>query len=264
MKDKDFQQLVDRAFAPLEWTDAQRLHTLKKMHKEERTVMKRKLIVTLVAAMLLLPLTGTAVAAGLNITTLKDFFDLIYAEVDLEGNYQHIGIDESAVVKPVSQRHTSALVDAQVEEMYLTNDRFYFTIRYTPKAANTLLFSSGVTSVMLDGEEKDYWDLWDRKDLLLLEPYTQSIDDPLGRRDPIQLLTSDRVRDPETGAITEMFIFTEEEELFELRSISGGTLMLNFRVFNLSNHDIEQNVLYVDFPQMEMVENDPLHFTAVY
>lgn len=265
MKDKDLQQLIDREFAQLEWTDTQRMHTLQQMHnKEERPIMKRKLIVTLVAAMLLLTLTSTAVAAGLNITTLQDFFDLIYVEVALEGDYQPIVIDKSAVVKPVSQRHTSALVDVQVEEMYLTNDRFYFTIRYTPKDANTLLFAPGVTSIMLDGEEKDYWDLWDHKDLMLLEPITQSIDDPRGRRDPFQLLTSDRVRDPETSAITEMFIFPEDEELTELRHRDGGTLMLNFNVFNLSNHDIERNVLYIDFPRIETIDKDPLNFTAIY
>lgn len=260
MKDKDFQQLIDREFALLEWTDAQRMHTLRKMNKEERPVMKRRFSVILVAALLLLTLTGTAVAAGLNITTLQDFFDRLYTEATLD---VPIVIDESGVVKPVSQRHTSALVDVQVEEMYLTNDRFYFTIRYTPKEANTLLFAPGVTSVMLDGEEKDYWDLWDRKDLVLLQPSTESIDDPLGRRDPIQLITGQRVRDPETGAITEMFIFTEAEELAELRSRSGGTLMLNFTVFNLSNHDREWNVLYIDFPRIETIESAPLDFTAV-
>lgn len=261
MKDNDFQQLADREFAHLEWTDAQRLHTLQNMHKkEDRSLMKRRFTVVLAVAMLLLTLTGTAVAAGLNITTLQDFFDRLYTEAVLDAP---IVIDESAVVKPVSQRHTSALVDVQVEEMYLTNDRFYFTIRYTPKDANTLLFSSGVTSVTLDGEEKDYWDLWDHKDLMLLQPYTQSIDDVRGRRDPIQLITGSRVRDPETGAITEMFIFTEEEELTELRYRSGGTLMLNFTVGNLRNHDTEWNVLYIDFPRIETIDRDPLNFTAV-
>lgn len=256
MKDKDFQQLIDREFALLEWTDEQRMHTLRKMNKEEQPAMKRRFSVILVAALLLLTLTGTAVAAGLNITTLQDFFDRLYTEAVLD---VPIVIDESAVIKPVSQRHTSTLVDVQVEEMYLTNDRFYFTIRYTPKAANTLLFAPGVTSIMLDDVEMDYWDLWDRKDLMLLQPSTESIDDPRGHRDPIQLITGQRVRDPETGAITEMFIFTEEEKLTELRSRSGGTLMLNFTVFNLSNHDREWNVLYIDFPRIETIERDPLN-----
>lgn len=260
MKDKDFQQLVDREFAQLEWTDQQRIHTLRKMNKEDRPVMKRKFVVVIVAAMLLLTLTGTAVAAGINSFSLQDFFDQLSANRVFDG-YPAPIIDQSAVVTPVSQRHTSALVDAQVEQMYLSNETLYFTIRYTPKAANTLLFGSGVTSVMLDGEEKDYWDLWDCKDLTLLQPYTDSIDDPQGRRDPIQLLTSNRVRDPETGAITEMFIFPEAEELTELYVRNGGTLMLNFLVFNLRNHQIERNVLYVDFPSIDIVERDPLDFT---
>ena len=63
MKDKDFQQMVDHEFAQLEWTDQQRMDTLRKMNKEERPVMKRKFSVALVVTLLLLTLTGTAVAA---------------------------------------------------------------------------------------------------------------------------------------------------------------------------------------------------------
>lgn len=259
MKDKTFQQLVDREFAQLEWTNQQRMDTLRQMNKEDRPVMKRKFFVVLVAAMLLLTLTGTAVAAGITSFSLQDFFD----QWRVDEGYKTPIIDQSAVVTPVSQRHTSALVDVQVEQLYLSNEALYFTIRYTPKDANTLLFGR-ITSVIVDGEEKDYWDLWDRKELTLLDAGSVSIDDPRGRYEPIPLIAYDCVRDPETGAITEMYAFRDIEKLTRLRAYTGDTLMLRFRVFNLANHDREWNVIYVDCPQMEAVERDPLDFAHPY
>ena len=260
MKDKDFQQLVDHEFAQLEWTDQQRMDTLRKMKKEDRPVMKRKFYVVLVAAMLLLTLTGTAVAAGITSFSLQDFFNYWFEEGIFDG-YSVPVIDQSAVITPVSQRHTSALVDVQVEQLYLSNEALYFTIRYTPKAANTLLFGPGVTSVTIDGEEKDYWDLWDHKELTLLDAGSVSIDDPQGRYEPIPLITGTCVRDPETGAITEMYNFRDMEKLTRLRAFTGDTLMLRFQVFNLANHELERNVIFVDCPQMEPAEKDPLDFT---
>ena len=59
MKDKDFQQLVDHELSQLTWSDQQRMDTLRKMHKEERPVMKCKLSMVLVAVMLLLTLAAT-------------------------------------------------------------------------------------------------------------------------------------------------------------------------------------------------------------
>ena len=135
MKDKDFQQLVDHEFAQLEWTDAQRMHTLRKMNKEARLLMKRKFSVALVVTLILLALTGTAVAAGLNISTIQDFFERLKAE-----GYSYATVNEAAVVIPVSQRHTSQLMDIQVDQLYLTDQAFYFTFHLTPKDANTLLF----------------------------------------------------------------------------------------------------------------------------
>ena len=260
MKDKDFRQLVDHELSLLTWSDRQRLDTLQKMNKEARPVMTRKLTVVLVAIMLLLTLTGTAVAAGINHFSLQDFFNYWFEKGILDG-YSAPVIDQSAVITPVTQRHTSALVDVQVEQMYLSNNALYFTIRYTPKAANTLLFGPGVTSTIIDGEEKDYWDLWEHKELTLLQPGSVSIDDPWGRHEPIPLITGTSVRDPETGAITEMYNFRDVEKLTRLRAYTGDTLMLRFTVFNLANHAIEQNVIFVDCPQMEAVEKDPLNFT---
>lgn len=261
MKDKDFRQLVDHEFAQLNWTDRQRMDTLRKMQKEERPVMKRKLSVVLVAAMLLLTLTGTAVAAGLNVYSLQDFFDQWFADENISDGFPTPIIDEAFIVTPVSQRHTSALVSVQVEQLYLSHEALYFTISYTPKAANTLLFGTGLTSIELDGEEKDYWDLWNYEELSLLSPGSVCIDDLRGRQTPLSLITRQRYRNPETGAITEMYILRDEKALTQLRAISGGTLMLRFTVDNLRNHDTEYNVLYIDFPRIETVEKDPLDFT---
>ena len=68
MKANEFRQLIDHEFAQLEWTDAQRLHTLRQMKKEERPIMKRKLHVALIVTFILLTLSGTALAAGLNVS----------------------------------------------------------------------------------------------------------------------------------------------------------------------------------------------------
>ena len=76
MKDKDFQQLVDHELSQLAWSDQQRMDTLRKMQKEERPVMKRKLSLVIIAVALLLTLTGTAVAAGLTIPSLQEFFNI--------------------------------------------------------------------------------------------------------------------------------------------------------------------------------------------
>ncbi len=259
MKDKDFQQLVDHEFAQLEWTDAQRMHTLRQMQKEERPVMKRKFSVVLVVTLLLLTLTGTAVAAGLNIPTLQEFFDR-YHSLGVTWEIIPDLVNESAVVKPVAQRHTSNLVDVTVDQMYLTDKAFYFTVQYTPKKPDTLLFSINESSITLDGEDKHYWHLWDQ-DYELLQVGSISIDDLNGRKDPIQTSYSDCVRDPETGAITQVYAFKDAEDIAFLRVHGGHTLMLRFQVYNLRNHALEWNVFFVDFPQMDLVNTDGTSLT---
>ena len=254
MKDNDFRQLVDHEFAALEWTDRQRMDTLRQMNKEDRTVMKRKLSVALAVTLLLLTLTGTAVAAGLNIPTLQEFFDR-YHSLGVTWDIIPALVNESAVVNPVAQRHTSNLVDVTVDQMYLTDKAFYFTVQYMPKKPDTLLFSIDESSIMLDGEEKHYWHLWDQ-DYELLQVSSISIDDLSGLKDPIQTSYSDCVRDPETGAITQVYAFKNAEDIAFLRVHGGHTLMLRFQVYNLRNHALEWNVLFVDFPQMETIETN--------
>jgi len=227
--------------------------------------MKRKLSLSMALVLILVLLTGTvAVAAGVNSFDLQYFFDHWLDVGKVEREYPAPTIDQSAVVNPVSQRHTSALVDAQIEQIYLSHKALYFTIRYTPKAADTLLFSAGVTSTVIDGVELDYWDMWDYREYELLEPYSVSICHPDDSHKACQLITGDRIRDPETGAITEMHMIRDSKFLSNLNIADGGTLTLNFRIMDLRNHDMEHNVLYVDFPRIETVEKDPLDFTDLY
>lgn len=255
MKDKDFQQLADHEFAALEWSDQQRMDTLRKMNKEDRPAMKRKLTVTIIAVALLLSLTGTAVAAGMHITTIKEFFER-YTHYWGAFGYNTPILDESKVVQAKGYRHTSDLVDVIVDQMYLTDEALFFTIQYIPKAPNTLLFDGFHNSITLDGEEKHYWDLWDQE-LMLLNINGVDIDDLYGKAPPIDCYFSDSTRDPETGAITQWYMFRDPDQISYYRTNTGSTMMLRFQVDNLRNHDVEWNVLFVDFPKMEAVQTTP-------
>jgi len=59
-----------------------------------------------------------------------------------------------------------------------------------------------------------------------------------------------------------MYSFRDTEKLTKFLAFTDDTLMLRFRVFNLANHGLERNVIFVDCPQMEAVERDPLDFTC--
>lgn len=255
MKDKDFRELADREFAQLEWTDRQRMDTLRQMNKEAKPVRKRKLIVMIAAAMLLLTFTGTAVAAGLNITSLKEFFNRYTAFWGVYG-YEAPVLDEAKITQAKGYRHTSDLVDVIVDQLYLTDEALYFTVQYLPKDPNTLLFDGYHTGIMLDGEEKDYWDLWDHKELSLLNVNGFEIDDLTGDEPLLKAYYRDSTRDPDTGAITQWYMLRNSEQTDYIRSYTGSTMMLRFQVSNLRNHDVEWNVLFIDFPRMEVVKTD--------
>ena len=268
MKDKDFQQLVDYEFQQLEWSDQQRLDTLRQMNKEERPVMKRKLSTVIIAVALLLTLTGTAVAAGLSIPSLQEFFNLrttksywYDAVNDKYSFYEAPVVDESAISRPLGQRHTSQRVNVTVDQLYLTDEAFYFTVLYTPKQETTLLFDGAHNSIMLDGKEQYYWNLWDRKELALYSIGSMFIDDLTGRDRPIALDYGESRRDPETGAIASMYAFKNAEDIAMLRSWDGGTLMLRFQVQDLRSHDLEWNVLFVDFPRLQKTDAHDSYLT---
>lgn len=257
MKDKDFQQLVDHEFAQLEWSDQQHMNTLHKMQKEAQPVMKRKFALLIIAAALLLTLAGTAVAADINITSIKEFFER-YTNFFGAYGFQTPVLDEAKVVRARGYRHTSHLVDVIVDQIYLTDEALYFTIQYIPQLPNTRLFDGYHKSIILDGEEKDYWELWDHKELTMLHVNGVRIDD-LNRDEPLlDSYYSDSTRDPETGAITQWYMFRDPGQIDYIRSRTGGTLMLRFEVSNLRNHDVEWNVLFVDFPKLEIADDRAL------
>ena len=256
MKDKDFRELMDREFAQLEWTDRQRMDTLRQMNKEEQPVMKRKLIVTIIAAMLLLTLTGTAVAAGMNIISLKEFFDRYTAEWSTHG-YKLLAINESNVVTPEGYRHSSNLVDVTVDQLYLTDEALYLTVHYAPKQPNMLLFSGNLTSIVLEGKEYRYYHLWDT-DQSLMQISSLSICSINGTGDPVYANYTDSIRSPETGTITEMYVFKHPEDISPVEVLGSSTIMLRFQIGNLRNHDVEWDVLFIDLPQMEVNDGDAI------
>lgn len=259
MKDRDFQELVDREFASLTWTDRQRMDTLRKMNKEVRPIMKRKLITVTIAALLLLTLTGTAVAAGLNITSLKEFFERYTATWSKYG-YETPVLNENKIAHPEGYRHTSDLLNVTVDQIYETNEALYFTVQYTPRDPNTLLFDGAHSSITLDGEEKRYWHLWDHEELSLLSVNGMQLDDLNGSDPLLNIYFSDSTRDPDTGAITHLYVFKHPERLNDHIRVSGAhTIMLRFEVSNLRNHDVEWNVLFLDLPEMEIENTAPVN-----
>lgn len=255
MKDNTFQQLVDREFALLEWTDQQRMDTLRQMNKEDRPVMKRNFYVALLVALLVLSLTSTAVAAGLNITTIKEFFDRSAAFLKVYG-YEPSVFDETSVVNPKCYRHTSELVNVTVDQIYLTDEALYFTVHFSAKSPDTLLFDTYHSSILLNGEEKRYYHLWDT-DLALLHVGNMTLDDLNGLDSLDHFDSIDASRDPETGTVTFMYAFKHQNKLRLVRSIEERTLMLRFQVRNLRNNNIEWNALFIDLPRMTVVNATP-------
>ena len=144
MKDKDLQQLIDREFAQLEWTDTQRMHTLQQMHnKEGRPVMKRKLHVALIVTLILLMLSGTAVAA----TYRGVQFFLTERTID------PVTIDPSLMMTAITQTSTSEWLDVAVQDAYWDGSELSIAIRVAPKDIAAPL--AMLTDIGLDGETFD-------------------------------------------------------------------------------------------------------------
>ena len=154
MKDHEFRQLVDREFAPLEWTDEQRMSTLRLMHQPERSAMKKRFVTILVCAVVLLTTSVTTFAAGANIATIQDFLARVTHPFDIER--VGIPVDESGVCVPVNQRHTSQLVDITISQVYVADHKLYFTTHVTPKDKNTIVYTEASLPVTINGQEQRY------------------------------------------------------------------------------------------------------------
>ena len=256
MKDKDFQQLVDHEFAQLEWTDAQRMDTLRKMNKEERPVMKRKFQIALVFTLILLTLSGTALAAGLTIASIQDFFSLRdeLALRDLAAP-SSFTVNQKEVRRPNNQRHTSEIVDFTVKEVYWTNKAVYVFGIMTPKDPNAVLIPTAS-----DAEQNN-------QNVELLKEVKKQKGTPVYTIAALDSLSMPGVIAPECrwlynytrrledGSIAVMSSFPVEDIGFTYSFKAKSTLKSTFVIQNARNKIIEYNTIYFDIPRLEMQDH---------
>ncbi len=214
--------------------------------KGDSPPMKRKLTLSMAFVLILVLMTGTvAVAAGLNITTIQDFLSQLS---------QPIPVDEAFIESPLRQRHTSELMDITVEQLYLTDEQLYFTLHFTPRDDQTLLFPCGSNSIMLDGKEVRYWELWDT-DYTLLQLGPMELDD-LYTRNPIVPLGMPQYHQEEDGSYTLLCLTADDEIVKQFRTIGGGQLMLRFYIDDCRDRDREWNVILLDHPHLDKAPSE--------
>lgn len=213
---------------------------------------KRKLHLVPIIAVLLLSLSITALAAGLSIPGLQDFFNR-------DNHFEYLfgvppeSIDASAIATPAAQQNTCTLVDMRVEQLYLTDEKLYFTVHYTPKEENTFLFSGSISTVTLDGEEVAYWELWDT-DYHLYSTCRPQLNNP-DVNEPYRYVEHTACyRDPETGAITDLYALPYTEADTALLDPQGGTLTLYCAIEDLRQNKAERSTLVIDLPPLTVVD----------
>ena len=204
MKDNDFRQRVDSAFAPLAWTDEQHFAALERMNKEEQPIMKRKAITALVLILSIVVMSAAALAVTVGIPGIQDLLDQHRGHVPQEA--QHLfapfTVEDGAVVIPDNQRHTSRLVDVELHEAYLTNEALYLTLHVAPVGDHVVLYAEDAPPVA-DGEVQRYFDLYRTEGLTLLDFQGLSLHSPLNGCD--YTIFADYVearRDPDGVGIT--------------------------------------------------------------
>lgn len=220
--------------------------------KGDSPPMRNKLKLTLVLTAVLVLMTTTALAVTLAIPSIQDFIDRDEIR-KREYDYEPFHIDVNAVVKPSNQRHTSQLVNIEIEEAYLTTEAFYVTAHITPRSKNTVLFTHTLTSIIKDGQELRYFDLYKDESLTLLYVSGFKLDSPYPDSDyTLELDYTDVYRAPEEDGITFMMAFKVPEDLVYI--FSGSTLMGKFVVDNARTGDWEFNAIYFDIPKLTRVE----------
>lgn len=256
MKDNNFQQLIDHEFAQLEWTDAQRHRTLQKMQKEAQPMMKRKLHIALIVTLILLTLSGTALAAGLNIAGIQDFFNLRdeLALKDMAAP-SSFTVNQKEVRRPNNQRHTSGIVDFTVKEVYWTNKAVYVFGIMTPKDPNAVLIPTAS-----DAEQNS-------QNVELLKEVKKQKGTPVYTISALDTLSMPGVIAPECrwlynytrrledGSIAVMTSFPVEDIGFTYFFKAKSTLKSTFVVQNARNKIIEYNTIYFDIPRLEMQDH---------
>ena len=254
MKDDNFQQLIDHEFAQLEWTDAQRHRTLQKMQKEAQPMMKRKLHIALIVTLILLTLSGTALAAGLNIAGVQDFFQLRH-ELTLKGMAagfeEAFQINQRAVVRPSKQRHTSEIVDVNVKEVYRTNKAVYVFAIFTPKDESVIIIPTASDpeqepqneqllrdSLKIKGQQ--VYTLWAFSNLEMPGIIADSVHVRYGYE-----------RRLEDGSVAVMASYPVDEMRFTYYFKGKSTLQTDFVLTNARNQTKEYNTVYFDISRLE-------------
>ncbi len=255
MKDNEFRQLVDREFASLEWTDEQRMNTLRLMRQPERNIMKKKLITGIAIAMTILLTSLTAFAAGMNIITIHDMLAGL-SDQDLRESEIIVPVDENKVASAYHTRHTSDLVDVEITQLYLSGERLYLTASITPTGKDTLVYHEPSLPLTLDGQEMRYFDLYRQKDLTLLNIFCLDIDwEDMAFSDTrpgdVELLYSTAIHDEATLGMTLLCVYEWPDTLHALEA--GFRLQASFVVKNARTNNLEWNVLFADVPRMERV-----------
>ncbi len=255
MKDNDFARLADKALAPLEWTDQQRMHTLRLMRQPERMPMKKKFALCIACTLLLLTGLAGALAVGTYFADLTDFTgphnDGYFAQI------LDVPVVPSAVAVPTNSRHTSRWVDASITQMYLYDGRLYIVTHLTPKEANTVLYDDSVGEVILNGEPVRYFHLYRQDGLTILTSLglTLNWDDLAGMYTPdgeLTLMLQRVLPDSEGCGLTLLNVYEVPEELPLLR-YGNYTLQAEFILRNVRTGEYERNVIFTDVPPMEMV-----------
>ena len=144
MKDKDFQQLADHEFAQLEWTDQQRLDTLRKMQKEERPVMKHKLTFSMALVLILCLLTGSVAMAAA-------YYGVSWFLT--ERTTETVTVDPQLMMTDLPQSSTSKWLNTSVQDAYWDGSELSLTLRVTPSDSSVPF--AMLTSIGLDGESFD-------------------------------------------------------------------------------------------------------------
>lgn len=256
MRDGDFRQLVDREFAPLEWTDEQRLATLKHLNKEEHPVMKRKIIIALALAISIMVMSTAAVAVTVGIPTMQQLID--QAHNHWPGyTPEPFNVNAEAVIMPGNQRHSSCLVDIEVCEAYLTSEALYLTVYVAPKSNDAFLWKDGVPPVQ-DGQELRYFDLYRQENVPLLEFNGMTLHSAYTYDD--FALSADYIetyRTPDDTGITFLFAYPlPKDRQGKTLFLSGCTVLGKFYVKDCRSRKDELNVILFDLPSMTIVESE--------
>ncbi len=257
MKDNDFQQLVDREFAPLEWTDTQRLTALSKMKKEEHPVMKRKAITALVLILSIVVMSAAAVAVTVGIPGIQNLIDQRH---DNWPSYpDSFAVDSAFVITPSNQRHTSNLVDIEIREAYMTNEALYLAVHIAPQNENTVLWNQGVPPIE-DGQELHYFDLYRQEDLPMVEFVSMSLHSPYSVDSyALHVEYIELHRLPDDAGFTCLMAYQLPKD--DVLPLSSCTVMGKFAVQDCRTRELELNVILFDLPRMTVVEStdDFLH-----